>query len=346
MRMTILSGSTAFYATKRLMQAGRRLGHTMQTINPLDCDLMIEEGAATIYHKRNKLTRPDIILPRLGSTATEYAVAVTQQFELMGVPTVNTSAAAARAGNKLRAHQFLAKHHIPTPKTILARRPDHIERDLTLLGGPPVILKLLQGTQGVGVMIADSRQGIESILETFWGLGHIILMQQYIKESGGTDVRVLVVGGQVIGAMRRKAQTGQFRANIHRGGVGEIISLTQEEEEIALLATEVMGLDIAGVDLIMSNDGPLVVEVNSSPGFKGFEDAQMAAGMAPNIGELFIQYSERKARKFMPRKKKAARPSTDLRPPTDPEADLIAPVSPDTPIPMQVVTDDHGVPLD
>lgn len=346
MRMTILSGSTAFYATKRLMQAGRRLGHTMQTINPLDCDLMIEEGAATIYHKRNKITRPDIILPRLGSTATEYAVAVTQQFELMGVPTVNTSGAAARAGNKLRAHQFLAKHHIPTPKTILARRPDHIERDLALLNGPPVILKLLQGTQGVGVMIAETRQGIESILETFWGLGQIILMQQYIKESGGTDIRVLVVGGQVLGAMQRKAQAGQFRANIHRGGIGEIIPLGKEEEELALHACEVMGLDIAGVDLIMSNDGPMVVEVNSSPGFKGFEDAQLAAGITPNIAELFIQYAERKARKFMPRKKKpVAKPAQGI-PVIDPEEGSGLMEGPDTPIPMQVLTDDRGMPLD
>jgi ribosomal protein S6--L-glutamate ligase len=229
----------------------------------------------SLYHKQSQRHLDDVgvVLPRIGASITEYGRAVVNHFEIMGVPVINSAQAIAQSRDKLRSLQILSQHGIDIPKTVMARTPAQIERALKEVGGPPVVLKLVQGTQGIGVMLAETQAALEAILDTLWGLGQNILIQQFIPESRGRDLRALVVGGRVVAAMRRVARVGEFRSNIHRGGAARVIRLPTAYERAAIASTRVTGLMVAGVDMLESRAGPKVIEVNSSPGFEGLESA-------------------------------------------------------------------------
>jgi len=300
MRILILSRRRSLYSTRRLVETARKLGHRAIVIDPLDCFIVCGRRSPTIYHKsaRRRLDRMDVVLPRIGASITEYGLAVVRQFSIMGVPIVNNSVPIARSRDKLRSLQLLSQHDIDIPRTVMARSPSQIGRALESVGGPPVVLKLIQGTQGVGVMLAETLPALEAILDTLWGLGQNILIQEFIAESRGRDIRALVVGGRVVAAMRRTARMGEFRSNIHRGGLGRIIELGEDYQRVAVKACEVMGLHVAGVDLLESKEGPKVIEINSSPGFEGLEGAT-GRDIARDILEYSLAYAEerRRARK-------------------------------------------------
>jgi ribosomal protein S6--L-glutamate ligase len=272
MKIAILSRKRDIYSTRRLVQAVTATGHEPVVLDPLKCKLLLERGVHQVYY-RGEPVDVDVVLPRIGASVTEYGLAVVRQFEMMGVPMANSSRAIAQSRDKLRCLQLMVEGDIAIPKTFLCRSPRHVKKAIELVGGIPVILKLQQGTQGVGVILADSYQSAESTLDTLWSLGQNILIQEYIGEAAGSDIRVLVIGGRVVATMKRVAQTGDFRANIHRGATGLVHRLTAEQERMALRAVKLLGLSIAGVDLLEGKDRPIVLEVNSSPGFQGLEKA-------------------------------------------------------------------------
>lgn len=220
--------------------------------------------------------RFDVVVPRIGTSVTEVGCSVVRQLEAMGVPVVNPSSGILRARDKLRSMQALSRLDVDIPKSMVIRRAAELDDALDLVGGVPCVLKLLQGTQGVGVMLVESKEAIESVLQAFWSLGHTVLLQEFIKESKGKDVRAFVVGDKVVAAMRREAKLGEFRSNIHRGGLGRNLRLSPEEERVVVQAAKAMGLEVAGVDYLESNQGPKIIEVNSSPGFQGIEQATRA----------------------------------------------------------------------
>ncbi|KAF0243267.1 MAG: ribosomal protein S6 modification [Planctomycetota bacterium] len=273
MKFLVLSRKPAIYSTRRLREAARIEGHGCLVVDPLRCVLHLEGGVAKVRVAGEDLTGIDAVIPRVGSYAVEYALAVVRQFEMMGVPVLNSAAGIALAKQKWASLQALAARGIPVPPTTLMRFPTHLADTIEELGGSPVILKLLRGMQGAGVLLAESTEAAESIMDTVWSLGEDILAQKFIAECRGRDVRVLVIGGEAVAAMRRKAKEGDFRSNIHRGGVGERVELTRELRELAVKAVEVVGLRVAGVDLLESRNGLVVLEVNSSPGFQGLEEA-------------------------------------------------------------------------
>jgi ribosomal protein S6--L-glutamate ligase len=273
MRIVLLSKNPKLYSTRRLVEAAAAAGHEMLVVDPLECYLVLGGEGPDVYYRGAPLRDVDVVLPRIGTNITEYGVAVVAQFGMMGVPVVNDASAIMRSRDKLRCLQLLARKGIDIPKTVVARHPREIGKAIELVDGTPVILKLLQGTQGVGVMIAESRQAVESVLDTLWGLGQNILIQQFVAESKGRDIRALVLGDRVVAAMERRARMGEFRSNIHRGGYGEIVKLDARYTKAAVEATRVVGLQIAGVDMLVGRDGPKVMEINSSPGFEGLERA-------------------------------------------------------------------------
>jgi len=274
MKLLILSRRRTLYSTRRFVETARASGHRPMVVDPLNCFLVCG-SSPSIYHKnsRKRLDDVDVVLPRIGASITEYGLAVVNHFEILGVPVVNGAQAIAQSRDKLRSLQILAQHHIDIPKTVMARTPAQIERALQEVGGPPVILKLIQGAQGIGVMLAETQTSLEAILDTLWGLGQNILIQEFIPESRGRDIRAIVVGGEVVAAMRRVARVGEFRSNIHRGGEGRLVRLSAEYERVAIEAARVTGLLLAGVDMLESRSGPKVIEINSSPGFEGLEAA-------------------------------------------------------------------------
>lgn len=273
MKVAILSRKRDIYSTRRLLQAVTAHGHEAMVLDPLKAKILLESGVHQVYYRGEPVVDADVVLPRIGTSVTEYGLAVVRQFELMGVPLVNGSDAIAQSRDKLRCLQLMAEADIAIPKTFLCRSPRHVKKAIELVGGMPVILKLQQGTQGVGVILADSYQSAESTLDTLWSLGQNILIQEYIGESAGSDIRVLVIGGRVVAAMKRVAQAGDFRANIHRGATGIAVKLTAEQERVALRAVKILGLSVAGVDLLEGKERPILLEVNSSPGFQGLEKA-------------------------------------------------------------------------
>jgi len=273
MRIVLLSKNTRLYSTRRLVEAAGGAGHEMMVVDPLECTLVLGGEGPDVIWRGSPLRDVDVVLPRIGTNITEYGVAVVAQFGMMGIPVVNDASAIMRSRDKLRCLQLLARKGIDIPKTVVARSPKEIAKAIDLVDGTPVILKLLQGTQGVGVMIAESRQAVESVLDTLWGLGQNILIQQFVAESKGRDIRALVLGDRVVAAMERRARMGEFRSNIHRGGYGEIVKLDARYTRAAVEATRVVGLQIAGVDMLVGKDGPKVMEINSSPGFEGLERA-------------------------------------------------------------------------
>lgn len=271
MKIVILSRRTTLYSTRRLKETCRRLGHAPQVLDPMRCLLLLEGDTARIDHDGREILDVGAVIPRIGSYAVEHGISVARHFRLKGVPCLNEPDAIAIAKNKLACLQLLMAKHVPTPETALFRFPGNIRKIVQRMGGPPVILKTLRGSQGAGVILAESYEAVESMLDTLWTLGEDLMVQRFVAEARGRDVRVFVVGGEVVAAMRRVAQGTEFRSNIHRGGVGEEVTLSPAQNRIALEAAAAVGLRVCGVDLLESADGPLVLEVNASPGFQALE---------------------------------------------------------------------------
>jgi ribosomal protein S6--L-glutamate ligase len=272
-RIVILSVNENLYSTSRLADAARKRGHSVSVLNTLKCNLILTRGKPQVFYEGRPLSGVSVVIPRIGASITGYGLAVVNQFDMMGIAVLNNSVPIARARDKLRALQLLAKFGIDIPRTVLTRDRAFVPEALKRIGGLPAIVKLIQGTQGVGVMIASTPEEIQTILDTFWQLGQEILVQEFIKESKGRDVRAFVVGDRVVAAMRRRAKSGEFRSNLHRGGRGKPIELSKEYTDAAVMAARVIGLEVAGVDMLESGDGPKIMEVNSSPGLEGIEKA-------------------------------------------------------------------------
>src|SRR5437879_2077410 len=271
--LAVLSRKKTLYSTRRLVESARARGMRTRVVDVLACNLVLERGRPRVFLAGEELRDVSVAVPRIGASVTAAGLAVVRQPETQGVPMVNGATGIANSRDKLRALQLLAEARIDVPRTVLARGGGDIKELVAHVGGLPAILKLIQGTQGVGVMIAHSEAEVTSILSTLWDLGQEILLQEFVAESQGRDVRALVVGDRVAGAMRREARKGEFRSNLHRGGFGTAVQLSHEDEEAAVRAARVLGLDVAGVDLLESVDGPKVMELNSSPGFEGLERA-------------------------------------------------------------------------
>ncbi|SDR80943.1 SSU ribosomal protein S6P modification protein [Formosa sp. Hel1_31_208] len=288
MNIVILSRNPHLYSTQRLIKEGESRGHKMEVIDPLKCDIIIEKEKPTIYYKDRYLDYVDAIIPRIGASVTFYGCAVVRQFEEMGVFTIVTSDAIQRSRDKLRSLQRLSKAGIGMPKTVFTNYSRDVEEVIAHVGGTPVIIKLLEGTQGLGVVLAESKNAAESVLEAFNGLQARVIVQEYIKEAKGADIRALVVDGQVVGAMKRQGKEGEFRSNLHRGGSANIIKLNTDELKLAMNASRVLKLPVCGVDMLQSARGPLLLEVNSTPGLEGIEGAT-----GKNIARVIITFIER-----------------------------------------------------
>jgi len=273
MKIAILSRNARLYSTVRLVEAARKRGHRVRVLDPLRCYMRIAAGVFEIHYKGRTLRGLDVVIPRIGASITFYGTAVLRQFEMMGVRTPNSSDAILRARDKLHALQLLARDGIGLPTTVFGDNPDDTADLLAMLGDPPHVIKLNEGAQGQGVLLAEKRPAAQGMIEAFRGLYANFLVQEFIREAKGGDLRCFVVGGKVVAAMKRQAPEGDFRANIHRGGTAAAVKLTALESEMAVHAANVMGLGVAGVDLLRSHRGPLVLEVNSSPGLEGIEAA-------------------------------------------------------------------------
>jgi ribosomal protein S6--L-glutamate ligase len=271
MKLAILSRNAKLYSTQRLVQAARERGHTVRVLDPLRCYMKIAPGQFQLNYKGKSLTGFDAVIPRIGASITRYGTAVLRQFEMMGAYTPNSSDAILRARDKLRCHQLLAGQGIGLPTTVFGDNPDDTQDLLNLMGEPPHIIKLNEGSQGAGVILAEQLSASRSVIEALRGLYANFLVQEFIPEAKGADIRCFVVGDKVVAAMKRQAAAGEFRSNLHRGGAATLIELTTAEQETALRAAQVMGLGVAGVDLLRSRKGPMVLEVNSSPGLEGIE---------------------------------------------------------------------------
>lgn len=288
MNIVILSRNANLYSTNRLVEEGEKRGHDIEVIDPLKCDLIIEKEKPTIYYKDRYLDYVDAIIPRIGSSVTFYGSAVVRQFEMMHVFTTVTSDAIIRSRDKLRSFQRLSRAGIGMPKTVFTNYSRDVEEVIEHVGGTPVIIKLLEGTQGLGVVLAESKNAAESVLEAFNGLQARVIVQEYIKEAKGTDLRALIVDNQVIGAMKRQGKEGEFRSNLHRGGSAGYVKLNVDEIKAALKAAKALKLPVCGVDMLESERGPLVLEVNSTPGLEGIESAT-----EKNIARAIITFIER-----------------------------------------------------
>ena len=273
MKIAILSQDAKLYSTKRLKEAGDEQGQEMRVVNYLRCYMNITSHKPTVVYNGQPLEEFDAVIPRVGASRTFYGTAVVRQFEVMGVFSANESQAISRSRDKLRCLQILARDGIGLPVTGFAHATQDIDGLIETVGGAPLVIKLLEGTQGIGVVLAETRQAAKSVIEAFRGLDANILVQEFIKEAKGADLRCLVVGGKVIAAMKRQGAEGEFRSNLHRGGKAQAIKLTPEERSTAVRSAKAMGLRVAGVDLLRSNHGPVVMEVNSSPGLEGIEKA-------------------------------------------------------------------------
>ncbi len=271
MKIAILSQDSTLYSTRRLKEAGEAQGHEMRIVPYLRCYMNIASSKPSVVYKGSPLENFDAVIPRIGASRTFYGTAVVRQFEVMGVFSANESQAISRSRDKLRCLQILAREGIGLPVTGFAHATEDIDGLIETVGGAPLVIKLLEGTQGIGVVLAETHQAAKSVIEAFRGLDANILVQEFIKEAGGADLRCFVVGGKVIASMKRQGKEGEFRSNLHRGGEASKIKLSPEERSTAVRAAKAMGLRIAGVDLLRSNHGPVVMEVNSSPGLEGIE---------------------------------------------------------------------------
>lgn len=288
MKIVILSRNPNLYSTKRLVEAGKQRNHEILVVDHTKCDIIIEKKKPAIRYKHELLTDIDAVIPRIGASVTFYGTAVVRQFEMMKVFTAVESQALMRSRDKLRSLQVLSRAGLGLPKTVFTNYSKNVDDVIESVGGTPLVIKLLEGTQGLGVVLAENKNAATSVLEAFNGLKARVIAQEFIKEAKGADIRVFIVDGTVVGAMKRQGKEGEFRSNLHRGGSAEIIKLTIDEENAALKAARVMGLGVAGVDLLQSARGPLILEVNSSPGLEGIESA---TGI--DIAGKIIHYIER-----------------------------------------------------
>jgi ribosomal protein S6--L-glutamate ligase len=292
LRIAILSQGPQLYSTQRLVEAATARGHDVKVINPLKCYMNINMRQPSIHIGGKELAPFDAVIPRIGASITFYGSAVLRQFEMMGVYTINDSVGLSRSRDKLRSMQLLSRKGIGLPITGFANKPSDIPDLIDMVGGAPLVVKLLEGTQGIGVVLAETRKAAESVLEAFMGLKANIMVQEYIKEANGADIRCFVLGDKVIAAMKRQAKPGEFRSNLHRGGTATLIKLTPEERSTAIRAAKTMGLNLAGVDLLRSNHGPVVMEVNSSPGLEGIE-----AATQKDVANAIIEFIEKNVKK-------------------------------------------------
>ncbi|AIM36608.1 30S ribosomal protein S6--L-glutamate ligase [Sphingobacterium sp. SG20118] len=304
MKIAVLSTVKSLYSTRRLVEAAETRGHECVVIDHSKCYVGIQQGKPSIHYKGQDISDIDAIIPRIGASVTFYGSAIVRQFEVMDVISANPSQAITRSRDKLRCMQILSGAGIGLPITGFARTASDVDDLINMVGGAPLVIKLLEGTQGIGVVLAETKKAASSVIEAFYGLGNNILIQEYIKEAKGTDIRAFVVGGKVVGAMKRTAKEGEFRSNIHRGGTAEIIRLTKNERETAIAAAASMGLTVCGVDMMPSDRGPLVLEVNSSPGLEGIEKATKKDIAGEIILYLEKQYELKMAAKPVVRKKK------------------------------------------
>ncbi|MEJ2044120.1 MAG: 30S ribosomal protein S6--L-glutamate ligase [Reinekea sp.] len=293
MRIAILSRNENLYSTRRLKDAGEARGHTVDIIDTLHCYMDITRSRPAVRYCGEELPYYDAVIPRIGASITFYGTAVVRQFEMMGTFSVNESVAISRSRDKLRSLQLLSRRDVGLPRTGFARKPDNIKDLIRNVGGAPVVIKLLEGTQGIGVVLAETNKTAESMIEAFMGLQANILVQEYIKEAGGADLRCFVVGGKVVAAMKRQAPEGEFRSNLHRGGSATLVRLSKEERATAVKAARVMGLNVCGVDILQSSNGPVVMEVNSSPGLEGIEKAT-----EKDISSLIYKFIEETAKPY------------------------------------------------
>jgi ribosomal protein S6--L-glutamate ligase len=291
MKIGILSRNRRLYSTGRLVEAARKKGHEVVVINPLRCYMNIASFKPGIHYDGRVLEGIDAIIPRIGASITFYGTAVVRQFEMMGVFSLNESVAISRSRDKLRSLQLLSRKGIGLPVTGFAHSPADTEDLLDVVGGAPVVVKLLQGTQGKGIVLAETRKAAESVVEAFRGLNANFLVQEFIAEAGGADIRCLVIGERVVASMQRQAAEGEFRSNLHRGGTAKLVKITPEERSTAVRAARIMGLNVAGVDILRSNHGPVVMEVNSSPGLEGIEKAT-----GKDVAAMIIDYIEKNAK--------------------------------------------------
>lgn len=291
MKIAILSRNPKLYSTRRLVEAAEAKGHEVHVLDVLRCYMNITSLKPEVHYKGQILTGYDAVIPRIGASVTFYGTAVLRQFEMMNVYPLNESVAISRSRDKLRALQLLSRKGIGLPVTGFAHRPDDTDDLIKMVGGAPLVIKLLEGTQGIGVVLAETEQAAESVIEAFMGMKANILVQEFIKEAGGSDIRCLVVGDKVVAAMKRQGKEGEFRSNLHRGGSANLIRITPEERSTAVRAAKTMGLNVCGVDLLRSNHGPVVMEVNSSPGLEGIESAT-----GKDIASLIIEFIEKNAK--------------------------------------------------
>jgi ribosomal protein S6--L-glutamate ligase len=273
MKIAMLARNPNLYSHQRLKEAAEARGHTLEIINTLRCYMNIASRRPEIYYNGEKLKGFDAVIPRIGASVTFYGTAVLRQFEMMGVYPLNESVAIGRSRDKLRSMQLLARDGVGLPVTTFAHDPKQTEEVLQVAGSAPLVIKLLEGTQGLGVVLADTDRSAKSVVEAFRATGTNILIQEFIKEAGGTDIRAIVIGGRVIAAMKRTGAEGEFRSNLHRGGSAQVVKLSPEERSTAVRAAKSLGLNACGVDMLRANHGAVVMEVNSSPGLEGVEKA-------------------------------------------------------------------------
>lgn len=288
MKIAILSRNRNLYSTQKLVEAAHTQGHEVRVIDVLRCYMRLSASDPEIHYKGRVLSGFDAVIPRIGASVTYYGNAVLRQFEAMGVWTVNSSVGIARSRDKFRALQLMAQGGVDLPITAFGDKPDDTEDLLSLIGPPPHVIKLIEGTQGRGVVLGETQQASGSLIEAFSDLNAHFLVQEYIREAAGADLRCFVVGDRVVAAMRRQAKGGEFRSNLHRGGKAEAVRITPDERRIAVRASRLMGLNVAGVDILRSKRGPLIMEVNSSPGLEGIQKAT-----GKNVAAMIIDYIER-----------------------------------------------------
>ena len=293
MKIAVLSRSPTIHSPKRLVEAARARGHEVRVVDHVRCFMDITSDRPSLHYQDEEFAAEhfDAVIPRIGASVTFYGTAVVRQFEMMGVYSVNESVAITRSRDKLRSLQLLSRRGVGIPVTAFARSPDDVPGLIREVGGAPLVIKLLEGTQGIGVVLAETKTAAKSVIQGFMGLSANILVQEYIKEAGGSDIRCFVVGGKVIAAMQRTAPEGDFRSNLHRGGSASLVKLSPKERRTAVNAAKIMGLNVCGVDLLRSDRGPLVMEVNSSPGIGGIE-----AATGKDVANLIIEFIEREAR--------------------------------------------------
>lgn len=296
MKIGILSRNENLYSTRRLLEAAQDRGHDARVIDYIRCYMNITSTHPSVHYQGEKLANFDAIIPRVSAKRTFYGTAIVRQFETLGTYSINSSLAITRSRDKLRSQQLLAMKGIDMPITGIANVPGDVNDLIKTVGGTPLIIKLIEGTQGVGVVLAETKKAAESVIQTLMGLNANIIVQEYIKESGGADIRCFVVGEKVIAAMERKAAPGEFRANLHQGGTASPIKITKKEREVAVKAAKVMGLRMAGVDLLRSERGPLILEINSSPGLEGIESST-----GKDVAGMIIEHIEKNAKPIGPK---------------------------------------------